>query len=218
MECSCSPDCTWPPGALIVVAMAPFLAGRVLKVPAGLVGDATSELYVVAAALPIMLLSGSFSGVLEAIQRFDLVNAVKVPSSITVFVVSLIGGLWGFKLSSIVGLIVLTRFAALICLWTLARRAVPDLRHLTVSWSMLKRLLGFGGWLTVSGIVGPSLVYLDRFMLGSLISMSAVAFYTAPYEALSRIWIIPGSIAVTLFPSFSSLTGTGEQERARKRC
>lgn len=203
-------------GALIVAATAPILAARVLKVPAGLVSDGTTVLYVLAAALPIMLLSGCFSGVLEALQRFDLINAVKVPSSIMVFVVSLLGAKGGLKLSTIVLFIVLTRLAALACLWTLAIFIAPGLRHLTASWSMLKRLLGFGGWVTLSSIVGPVLVYLDRFMVASLISMSAVALYTAPYEALSRLLIIPGSIAVTLFPSFSSLVGTGDQERARR--
>jgi O-antigen/teichoic acid export membrane protein len=203
-------------GALVVAISVPYLTAHVLKIPAGLLKEAKGELYVVAVALPVMLLSASFSGVLEAIQRFDLVNAVKVPSSIMVLVASLIGAAYRFHLSSIVGLIVVVRLVSLIAFATLATIVVPELRHLTASWGMLKKLFGFGGWLTISGIVGPSLVYLDRFILASVVSMSAVTYYSAPYEALSRIWIIPGSIAMTLFPSFSNLIGAGDDERARK--
>lgn len=203
-------------GALVVVVSTPYLTAHFLKVPKGLVSETKAELYVVAAALPIMLLSASFSGVLEAIQRFDLVNIVKVPSSILVFVASLVGAIYDLHLSKIVGLIVVARLGSLLAFATLAIIAVPELRHITASWTMLKQLLGFGGWLTVSGIVGPSLVYLDRFMVASLVSISAVTYYAAPYEALSRIWIIPGSVAMTLFPSFSSLIGSGDEERGRR--
>ena len=40
-----------------------------------------------------------------------------------------------------------------------------------------KALLSFGGWITVSNIVSPLLVYVDRFVIWSFISMEAVAWY-----------------------------------------
>ena len=48
------------------------------------------------------------------------------------------------------------------------------------------RLLRFGGWMTVSNIVGPLMVTLDRFLIGALISVSAVAYYATPYEVVSQ--------------------------------
>jgi len=66
-----------------------------------------------------------------------------------------------------------------------------------------KLLLGFGGWITISSVVGPLLVYVDRFALGILMTMTAVAYYAAPYEIVTRLLIVPISLAGTLFPAFS---------------
>src|SRR5439155_24214958 len=35
-------------------------------------------------------------------------------------------------------------------------------------WGTLRPLLGYGGWVAVSNVVSPLLVYLERFLLASL--------------------------------------------------
>lgn len=67
--------------------------------------------------------------------------------------------------------------------------------------------------MTASSIVGPVLVYLDRFLIASLLSMAAVAYYTAPYEVVIRLGIIPASLTITLFPTFSALEGIGDRQK-----
>ena len=42
-----------------------------------------------------------------------------------------------------------------------------------------KPLLGFGGWMTVSAIAGPFMVYLDRFLIGALLSLAMVVLHDA---------------------------------------
>lgn len=59
--------------------------------------------------------------------------------------------------------------------------------------------------MTVSNIIGPVLQYFDRFLIGALLTMSVVAYYTAPFDVISRLWIIPGSLVMTIFPAFSTL-------------
>jgi len=68
------------------------------------------------------------------------------------------------------------------------------------------------GWVIVSNVVIPIFVYLDRFLIGSLITISAVAYYTAPYELITRLLIIPTSIATVLFPAFSSIASCGDRD------
>ena len=46
-------------------------------------------------------------------------------------------------------------------------------------------------------------------------SLSQVAYYTAPYEAITRIWIIPFSLVSTLFPTFSSLSAIKDIEKIK---
>ncbi len=61
----------------------------------------------------------------------------------------------------------------------------------------------FGSWMTVSNLIGPILIYLDRFWIGAAISVAAVAYYTTPFEVVTRLLIIPGAVAGVLYPAFT---------------
>jgi len=169
--------------------------------------------YILALSVPVVLISSSFRGVLEAAQRFDLVNAIKIPISVLTFLLPLVGLLLGLRLPGIVALILLARVGALVVFFIMNLRMHPQLKEYAGSFSIFPRLFSFGGWITVSSIVGPILVYLDRFLIGSLLSIAAVAYYSAPYEAVTRLWIIPTSLVMTLFPAFSALEGVKDRQR-----
>jgi O-antigen/teichoic acid export membrane protein len=44
---------------------------------------------------------------------------------------------------------------------------------------------------------------VDRFVIGSQLSMAAVAYYTAPYEVLTRLWVLPAALTSALFPALA---------------
>jgi O-antigen/teichoic acid export membrane protein len=58
--------------------------------------------------------------------------------------------------------------------------------------------------MTLTNLMSPMMVYLDRFVIGALLSMSAVAYYVTPYEAITKMWIIPGALIGALFSAFAS--------------
>jgi O-antigen/teichoic acid export membrane protein len=159
------------------------------------------------------MISGSFRGVLEAGQRFGLVNAVKIPSSALNYVLPLAALLLGGGLTEIVILLLASRILVLAAWIALDFRFFPMLRSRpAIHRDKLGPLLAFGGWNTVSSLVAPLLDFVDRFFIGMLRSVQDVGFYAAPYEALWRINIIPGSLMTTLFPAFSSLQGGAARE------
>src|SRR5258708_1439631 len=73
---------------------------------------------------------------------------------------------------------------------------------------ILKRLLRMGSWVTVSNLVGPLMAYADRMLIGSLISLGAVAYYSTSYDLVTRVWVVTGALNQVLFPAFSSLVFT----------
>ena len=75
---------------------------------------------------------------------------------------------------------------------------------LNIEWSYAFRLFEFGGWLTVSSVIGPIMVYFDRFILSSMIGARQVALYTAPSELVLRLITLPSAVTRTLFPNFSA--------------
>jgi len=92
-------------------------------------------------------------------------------------------------------------------------RIIPELRKYTCSFTFFPRLFLFGGWVAVSSIVSPILVYLDRFLISSFLSIEAVAYYSAPYEVITRFLIIPTSMTMTLYPAFSTFEGQKDKIR-----
>jgi O-antigen/teichoic acid export membrane protein len=66
-------------------------------------------------------------------------------------------------------------------------------------------LFRYGGWVTVTAVIGPILVSVDRLLIGSQIGLSAVAHYTVPYNLVAKLQILPASLLRTLFPRFSLL-------------
>src|SRR5205085_1691726 len=70
---------------------------------------------------------------------------------------------------------------------------------------LVRPLFIYGGWVTVSNLIGPLLMRVDQFFIGALLSVAAVGYYTAPYEIATKIWLIPTSLLATIFPAFSTL-------------
>jgi O-antigen/teichoic acid export membrane protein len=95
----------------------------------------------------------------------------------------------------------------------LSLRLYPVLRRaVTYQRSLVRPLLGFGGWVTVSGAVNPILTYFDRFFIGGLLSVAAIGFYTPPFMISSKLIILPASLTAALFPAFSTSHGRGDNE------
>jgi len=200
-------------GAVVLASITPLLVERILNIPPELIKEAKDTFYLLAFSIPVVLVSSSFSGILEAAQRFDLVNAIRIPSSTLTFLLPLVGLILGFNLPGIVVLILLARVGSLAAFVVLNIRITPQLKRYSGSFTLLPRLFSFGGWVTVSSIVVPILGYLDRFLIASLLSMAAVAYYSVPYEMVTRLWIFAASLVATLFPAFSALEGIKDRQR-----
>jgi len=94
---------------------------------------------------------------------------------------------------------------ALVAHWAVCARLYPELTAIGApTRGAAREMLGFGAWLSVSNIVGPLLVYLDRFVIGAMLAVSAVAYYTAPYEVITRLWLVPAALTGVLFPAFAA--------------
>ena len=109
---------------------------------------------------------------------------------------------------------ILTRALTLIAFSLFCFRVFPGLRRrFAFRPRVIKPVLSYGFWVMISNAISPILVYLDRFLVGTLLTVTAVTFYTAPYEAVTRLGILPYSLLITLFPMFSALNAGGEEER-----
>src|SRR5207248_7447653 len=119
--------------------------------------------YILAAALPALLVSATLSGVLEGMQRFDLANSVKVPAGCASLVLPVIV-LWaGGGLVGVVASVVAARVGALVAYAVIVRQLTQNDTSMQMDSRSIKtsrKLLGFGGWIAVSAIISPLMVQM----------------------------------------------------------
>jgi O-antigen/teichoic acid export membrane protein len=70
----------------------------------------------------------------------------------------------------------------------------------------LKPLVNYGVWVTVTGIVGPLMVYGDRFFVSAAVGAAQLPLYAIPQEGLQRLLIIPVALCGALFPQLAALS------------
>jgi len=200
-------------GALAAVLLAPWLVHRALNVPVGLQVETLRSFYLLGLSIPVVIGTAGLRGLLEAHQRFGMINALRIPMGVYSFASPLLVLPFSRSLFPVVVVLVCGRVIGWAAHLVLCLRVVPELRQ-GIVWhgAVAGPLLRFGGWMTVSNIVSPLMVTLDRFLIGALATMTAVAYYATPYELVTKLLIIPGALVGVMFPAFSTVF---EQDPAR---
>ena len=193
-------------GGAVMAALTPVLVDRVLKTPVSLTAEARTSFYILAAALPVILAMNGLRAVLEGCQRFDITNLLRIPSNTLAFVIPAVAIATGLRLPGMVLWMGISRLGFTFAHAFYCGRILPCVKtRPKLHFGAILPLLSFGGWVSVSNAVNPILLWMDRFMIGSLLSVAMVGYYTAPYEAVTKLWMIPISLMTTVYPACSAL-------------
>jgi len=192
-------------GSFLLGLLSGWLVSQVLRVPLPLVNETLRSFYLLAISLPIVLTTAGLRGLLEAHQRFGVVNAIRTVYGIFTFLGPLVMLPFTRSLYLIIVLLAAARLMILFIYFLICFRTVPVIRrNVSIQRKVAIPLLQFGTWTTVSNVIGPIMDYGDRFLIGGMVSMTAVAYYTTPYEIAAKLFIIPNAIAMVMFPVFST--------------
>jgi O-antigen/teichoic acid export membrane protein len=199
--------------AVLVAAATPVLVADVLDIPAGLEGETRAAFFLLAVSIPFVLLSAALRGSLEARQRFDLSNSVAVGLSVLSYFGPVALSVLTQNLAVAVSAVVASRVAGTaINLW-MCLRVDPALRaERRIDRGVIGPMLRYGGWITATALIAPLLVTMDRFFIGALLDVEAVAYYATPFEAVRQLLVVAVSLSVVLFPAYSATVST---DRAR---
>ncbi len=158
-------------------------------------------------SLPLLLASSALRGHLEGTGAFRTLNLIRIPAGVMLAAGPLIAAQFSTDLAwaaiSLLVVRVLQLGALAMVMARQQRLPVYRLaaRMLSVwDWQKLKQLLSFGGWMTVSSVLGPVIVYADRFVIGALVSASAVSLYAIPFDVVSRFPVLIASACSVLLP------------------
>ena len=202
--------------SFLLLIFHPQLVKQLLKIPVDLQSETAAAFQLLVLIIPCNVIIAGLRGILYAQQSFYLSNLVQIPIGIILAVCPLLTIPFSISLVPIFVFMLIIHVIALCWYSILLKRMVPSLFSIrAVQISDIKSLLCSGGWMFISGIVGSFMLYLDRFVIGSVVSMSAVAFYAIPYDFVTKLWLIPGALCGPLLPA-ASITHTSDLIRTQK--
>ncbi len=196
-------------GGAVIAGLAPWLVGSALHIPPEMQGETLGLLRVLAVALPVVTCTAALSGTLAAQQRFGLLNAIRVPMGIFTYGGPLLVLPFSHSLLPVAVVLAGGRLLGGVAHFVACLVTTPGLRQrVRLERRMVRPLASFGGWMTVTSVISPLMVYLDRFFIGGVLTMAMVAYYTTPYDLTSRMWILCTPISSVLFPAFAACSRT----------
>lgn len=203
--------------AVILWVTAPHLMAR-FHVGPTLTQQALSALRIVALAIPLVTAMSGARAFLESLAAWKFINAYRVVVGLANFVGPFFLLRYTTNVAVIISFLVATRLLSLAHHIYWVHHVWPRFR-ITARWNprIFSTLLRYGGWMTVSNVISPSMVYVDRFLIGGWVGLQAVTYYATPVDVLTRLLIVPNSLVAVLFPVVTEQLHTRTETRASFR-
>lgn len=195
-------------GSLCIFLIAPSLVHHWLEIAPRWQADALLAFEIAGAGILFTTLTSGLRGAQEALGEFRAANLNKMALGVFMFVMPAVS-IWihGTQLWTIALYLVLARAAILVIGCVQLRIYLFSKVHFAQQMTLMYSLLSFGGWVGVSSIIGPIMIYGDRFFVGALVGSALLPIYAIPQEALQRLLLLPNAFTNALLPKIVGLTG-----------
>ena len=188
-------------GSIVLLLLTPTLVNDVLGLSDSIKQESKISFYIMAFSIPVITTTAAFRGFLEAYQNFKIINLLRIIWGVSTFLVPIIVLLYTSYLSYIVLALVFLRLIMWLAHLFVCIRTENRLKVFTkVNSQAIKPIFILSGWITVTNIIAPAIVYIDRFLIGALISAAAITYFATPFEIVSKLLLIPSAIVGVLYP------------------
>jgi len=194
-------------GLVIVLLLSLFIVPivNIFNVSDAIYNETFDTFYILIFSIPIISTTAGLRGVLEAYQKFAFINKVRVLLGVSTFLGPLLVLTIVNNLFWVVVFLILIRSMIWITYLLRCFKVNKNIKEKIIfDINSIKPVLKFSIWITIINIIGPVILYSDRFLIAALISAKAVAYYATPYEIVTKLLLIPTSLIGVLFPIFSS--------------
>ncbi|MFP4357966.1 MAG: flippase [Puniceicoccaceae bacterium] len=180
-----------------------WFATSVLQVEPELEDEVAGAFRVVPFVVPFVMLTPCLVATLEAYQEFRLVNLIRIPTGAAYILAPLLVLPFTSSLVAVVAALGIGRLIETVVFFHFCRRKVGSGYLPRPSGFYARGMVRFGGWMTVTNIVQPAMIHGDRFFLGGMRGLVAVAYYVTPAELIVRLLVVPRSLVTALFPNLT---------------
>ncbi|MEO6137426.1 MAG: oligosaccharide flippase family protein [Luteimonas sp.] len=182
---------------------ADWLLAHVFSLSGPLHDETRRGLMILTALVPIALLSTSLQGALEGLQQFGRSNIIRAPVGVATFLLPALVAQVYPSLVAVIASLAIVRFCGMVALLFAVVGQIPLLAKTGPEPLSMATMWRYTGWLSISNIVGPLMVYGDRYYLASILPPAAVSYYTVPLDTLFRATALPGSALGAAFPALT---------------
>jgi len=167
-----------------------------------------------ALGMPFLLLGIGLRGVLEGLGRFSAPAFARVVLGIATFGLPVpLLAVWPTLDVIVIGLVGGR-------ILTIASQGWACRDLLGIAWRVrgtraeTREIMSFGGWMMVSNLISPLMVFADRFVIAASSVASQLAYYTTPFELVTRLLVLPAAATTVLFPMMARVQGADRQHVA----
>jgi O-antigen/teichoic acid export membrane protein len=172
----------------------------------------------IAALLLVLTLRSINNSVLYGAERFVAAISLAASEAIASAVVPLVVALtMTVDVGSLVLSILVVRALFLVVSFATIIRSLPGFKVSFGTISIARDLLSIGFWFWLAGIIGPMLTYFDRLLIGGVVGVAQLPYYSVPQTILQQSSHVPRAFGSVLFPRFSSEKGEREAIRLTEK-
>ena len=199
-------------GGLCLGIFGSYLLQHVLAVPDELKPEIARAFPWIVGLFPLALVSGVGIGALESRERFALCNVLQVSGAAFGQIVPVVLAVTvSPSLDVVIPAAAMARALTVVAILIAVYRGEHPLPLTAFDRRQAAKLVSYGGWISLSGIISPVLNSLDQFVIGSSLSVASVTYYAVPMNLVTRSQIFAGALVRTLFPRLSRVSADEAQ-------
>jgi len=207
--------CTGAVGTILILLIGSAFTTSWMNIDVAFETDVYRSFFIISLAIIPVAANTAIRGALEGLNRFGSANFNRSIVGTLMFTLPALSvWIYGpflecvswFLLSGRIALVILSVGQIKYELFGLDYRKVGGLR-----WSFLvpvgkvKKLLSYGVWVAITGLIGPLMTSGDRFIIARFVSVGLLPGYIIPQEGLQKLLLLPAALFSALFPRFTEM-------------
>ncbi len=190
-------------GSIVVIIFANRLSHHWLNIKPIWQDDAHLAFLIAGIGVIPTTLSSGLRGALEGLNRFSTSNINRLVVGVLMFLLPALSvyihgpHLWIATIYMVTGRLIVS-------LATIIQLKQYLFHSININKHHLASLINYGVWISVTGIIGPLMVYGDRFFVSAVVGPELLTLYAIPQEGLQRLLILPAALCGALLPRLSS--------------
>lgn len=199
-------------GMSLIAAIAVYVVGgyvveHFLSIPSKLMPEVVSSFPWVAVSLPVSMVAGVAIGAIESREQFLLANLLQIFTGALAQITPVITAVAiGPSLTVAIPVTTMAVMAGVSVTLVIVYRLEGPFSSVVFDRAEARRLLGYGGWISVTNLAIPFVTSADQLLIGSVLGVAQVPYYSVPVGVIARLAAIPAALGRAFFPRMSSLS------------